>query len=68
VAQQMPAADADRQAVVELALTLAEGNAKWGDYEFALKELEAAEALAGGLTPEYRVKRRRWREARGLRE
>jgi len=58
------AIDADREAAVDLMLTLAEGNARRGDYRFAIGELEAAESLAGGLSPEYRVKRRRWGERR----
>jgi hypothetical protein len=63
-----PAAiDADREAAVDLMLVLAEGNARRGDYGFAMREVDAADALAGGLSPEYRVKRRHWDERRRVR-
>jgi hypothetical protein len=45
-----------------LALILAEHDARWEDYEQALQALDAAEALAGTLPPEYEAKRRRWRQ------
>jgi hypothetical protein len=56
---------------VQLALTLADHDARWGDYELALQALDAAEAAAGTLPPEYEAKRRRWRDglpASGARE
>ncbi len=53
--------DADEFAdALELALLLADGDAGWGDYEAALASLEAAEALAGALPPEYEAKRALW--------
>jgi sulfide:quinone oxidoreductase len=45
---------------VELALLLADGDAGWGDYAAALASLDAAEALAGALPPEYEAKRTLW--------
>jgi len=44
-----------------LALLLADCDARWGDYPSALNALDAAEALQGGLPPEYEAKRREWR-------
>jgi sulfide:quinone oxidoreductase len=52
--------DTERQDALELALRLADGDADWGDYRSALYALEAAEALAGALPPEYQAKRRIW--------
>jgi len=49
---------------VELALLLAECDARWGDYGAALNALDAAEALEGALPPEYETKRRHWRAER----
>ena len=62
-----PGPDADEFAdAVELALLLADGDADWGDYPAALASLDAAEALAGALPPEYETKRELWlREWRG---
>jgi sulfide:quinone oxidoreductase len=49
---------------LELALTLADADAGWGDYEAALRALDTAEALApGGLAPAYEAKRSTWRRA-----
>lgn len=45
---------------IELALLLADGDARWGDYGSALAALDAAEALRGTLPPEYESKRRLW--------
>jgi hypothetical protein len=53
-------ADAEHHDALELALLLAEGDARWGDYRSALAALEAAEALEGALPPEYETKRRMW--------
>jgi len=39
---------------------------RWGDYGAALNALDAAEALAGALPPEYEAKRREWRTERRL--
>ena len=52
--------DAEYHDALELALLLAEGDARWGDYRSALAALEAAEALEGALPPEYETKRRMW--------
>jgi sulfide:quinone oxidoreductase len=48
---------------LELALLLADCDARWGDYVAALSALDAAEALQGALPPEYEAKRREWRAA-----
>jgi len=48
---------------LELALLLADCDARWGDYAAAVNALDAAEALQGALPPEYEAKRREWRAA-----
>ena len=61
---RLRAEDPDHDDAVELALILADYDARWGDYALALHSLEAAESLAGLLPPEYEEKRRRWMAAR----
>lgn len=56
--------DAEFKDALELALLLADCDARWGDYAAALNALDAAEALQGALPPEYEAKRREWRAAR----
>jgi sulfide:quinone oxidoreductase len=56
-----PVSDAEYQDALELALLLADADARWGDFASALNALDAAEALQGALPPEYEVKRREWR-------
>jgi sulfide:quinone oxidoreductase len=52
---------------LELALLLADCDARWGDYGAALNALDAAQALQGSLPPAYEAKRRQWRAAeRGM--
>jgi sulfide:quinone oxidoreductase len=51
----------EQQDALELALLLADCDARWGDYASALNALDAAEALQGTLPPEYEAKRRAWR-------
>jgi sulfide:quinone oxidoreductase len=48
----------------ELALLLADSEARWGDFRAAVRALEAARALEGTLPPEYERKRERWLAAR----
>ncbi len=48
---------------LELALLLADYDARWGDYTMALHALDSAEALAGALPPRYADKRREWEQA-----
>jgi hypothetical protein len=48
---------------LELALLLADCDARWGDFGGALNALEAAEALHGALPSEYEAKRREWSAA-----
>ncbi len=57
-----PHDDDERHDAAEMALILADGDARFGDYSTALRALEAAESLAGSLPPEYAEKRRIWRE------
>ena len=56
-------ADAEYHDALELALLLADCDARWGDYRSALQALDAADALEGALPPEYETKRRQWRAA-----
>jgi sulfide:quinone oxidoreductase len=53
--------DAEFEDALELALMLADCDARWGDYRSALTALDAAEALQGALPPEYEAKRHQWR-------
>ncbi len=55
--------EAEFEEALELALLLAESDARWGDYGAALNALDAAEALQGALPPEFEAKRRQWRAA-----
>jgi hypothetical protein len=45
------------------ALQWAETAADRGDFDFAVKWLDRAEALLGGLTPRYQRRKRTWRAA-----
>jgi len=52
-----------RRAAVDVALSLAELNAGWGDYDRALEHLRAADEIAGGsLEPRFRDRREEWLE------
>jgi sulfide:quinone oxidoreductase len=55
--------EAEHRDALELALLLAELDARWGDHRSALDALDAAEALEGSLPPEYEAMRREWRLA-----
>ena len=47
--------------MVDVALTLAELDASWGDYDYAVEYLDAANELArGALTERWAARRRRW--------
>jgi sulfide:quinone oxidoreductase len=59
-----PVSDDEFQDALELALLLADCDARWGDYTAALQALDAAEALQGALPSEYEAKRSEWRAAR----
>jgi sulfide:quinone oxidoreductase len=59
----LPLSEAEFQDALELALLLADCDARWGDYGAALNALDAAEALQGALPPGYEAKRREWRAA-----
>ena len=45
------------------ALNWAETAAHRGDFDFAVKWLERAEDLLGGLTPRYQQRKRTWKAA-----
>jgi hypothetical protein len=56
--------DYERRAMVDVALSLAELDASWGDYGYALEFLDAANELTrGALTPRWAARRRRWLDA-----
>ena len=56
--------DYERRAMVDVALTLAELDAGWGDYGYALEYLDAANELSGGsIAPRWAARRRRWLDA-----
>jgi sulfide:quinone oxidoreductase len=61
-----PLAEEEQKDALELALLLADSDARWGDYASALSALDAAEALQGALPPEYEAKRRAWRAELGV--
>jgi hypothetical protein len=52
-------------AALDLALMLADGEARYGDWHAALRALDAAEAIAGVLPEEYVQKRELWRAELG---
>lgn len=56
--------EAEHADALELALLLADYDARWGDYTMALHALDSAEALAGALPPRYAAKRREWQRLR----
>ena len=56
--------DYERRAMVDVALVLAELDASWGDYNYALEHLDSANDLTGGaLTSRWAARRRRWADA-----
>jgi hypothetical protein len=55
-----PLSEAEFEDALELALLLADCDARWGDYGAALNALDAAQALQGALPPDYEAKRRQW--------
>ena len=56
-------AQADHRDAVELALTSADGDARWGDHKGALRWLNVAEQLDIVLPVEYAEKRELWQKA-----
>jgi hypothetical protein len=53
--------DPRRRAAVDLALSLAELNAGWGDYDRALEHLASADQLTGGaIGHRFEPQRRDW--------
>ena len=57
---------ADGEDASELALMLADCDARWGDFGGAVDVLDGAEALQGMLPPEYETKRQQWRSAAAI--
>ncbi len=57
------ASEDDHTDALELALLLADCDARWGDYAMALHALDSAEALAGALPLRYEQKRKEWEQA-----
>jgi sulfide:quinone oxidoreductase len=57
------ASDKEYEDALELALLLADCDARWGDFRAALSALEAAQTLHGALPSEYEAKRREWSAA-----
>jgi sulfide:quinone oxidoreductase len=55
---------ADPRSAFELALTMADADAQWGDFDAAVRALDAAKAAGGTLPPDYARKRERWLLAR----
>jgi sulfide:quinone oxidoreductase len=55
------ALEGEQADALELTLLLAEYDARWGDFELALRTLDAAEDLAGQLPDAYLDRRREWR-------
>jgi hypothetical protein len=56
--------DLERRAMVDVALSLAELDANWGDYRYAVEYLDAADELSGGsIAPRWAARRRRWMDA-----
>jgi hypothetical protein len=50
--------------MVDVALTLAELDASWGDYSHALRFLDSANELSGGsIAARWAARRRRWVDA-----
>jgi hypothetical protein len=50
--------------MVDVALILAELDASWGEYDHALRYLEAADEITGGsIRPRWAERRREWADA-----
>jgi sulfide:quinone oxidoreductase len=58
-----PVSEVEFEDALELALLLADCDARWGDYGAALSALDAAQSLQGFLPPAYEAKRREWHAA-----
>ena len=58
----------DRQAAFYVLLLLADADARWWDYDGAVRLLDHAAEARGGLPLEYELKRARWARLRRLRQ
>jgi hypothetical protein len=52
--------DEDHAAALDILLLLADAGARWDEYDHALDLLDRVEYAAGGLSPEYALKRASW--------
>ena len=52
--------DDDHAAALDTLLLLADAGARWNEYDHALDLLDEVEVAAGGLSPEYEMKRLSW--------
>jgi hypothetical protein len=57
----------ERQAAFDVLLLMADADARWWDYDSAVRLLDHAEDAAGELPLEYQLKRDRWARLRDLR-
>ena len=57
----------ERQAAFDVLLLMADADARWWDYDNAVRLLDHAEDAAGELPLEYQLKRDRWVRLRHLR-
>ena len=57
----------DRQAAFDVLLLMADADARWWDYDSAVRLLDHAQEAAGELPLEYQLKRDRWATLRDLR-
>jgi hypothetical protein len=63
--EDLEATAADHREAVDLALRSADADARWHDYEGALRWLDVAEGLDLALPGMYAAKREAWRELAG---
>ncbi len=61
--EKLAESEADQRDALELALAMADADARWGDHASALRWLEIAEQTSLTLSPEYAAKRRDWVKA-----
>jgi hypothetical protein len=63
--EAMAETESDHMEALGLALTAADADARWRDYEGALRWLDVAEQLNLTLPPDYERKREAWEARRG---
>jgi hypothetical protein len=57
----------ESQAAVDVLLLMADADARWWDYDSAVRLLDHAQDAAGELPLEYQLKRDRWARLRDMR-